>query len=341
MSPSKELTSKVVLIDYTAALFSPVGFEADLLAKVGAKWEVYQCKSKEQVIKVAADADVVAVQATYPWLTREVLEQLPRCRCTIRAGAGYDSIDYHAATELGIMVCNAPTYCTDDVAEHSIALLLGCLRNLSRQDAAIRRKDYWGAKELALPTRRMAGATLGIIGLGRIGSRVARRVMGWDMTVLAYDPYVIQNYADTLGVKLVSLEEMLERSDFISVNCLLTEETHHLLSWDEFARAKPGLILANTARGPIVDQEALVAAVKEGRVWAAGLDVTETEPIPDDSPLLELDQVILTPHSSASTPEAREDLYRIVCEISAAVVQGKIPPWVANTDVLSHLKKVD
>mgnify|MGYP005839976485 FL=1 len=341
MSLSKKPTGKVVLIDYTAELFSPVGFEAELLAEVGATWEVYQVKSKEEVVQVAADADVVAVQATYPWLTREVLEQLTRCRCTIRAGAGYDSIDYKAATELGIMVCNAPTYCTDDVAEHAIALMLGCIRNLTRQDAAIRRNEYRKAKALALPTHRVAQRTLGIIGLGRIGSRVARRMMGFDMTVLAYDPYVSQNYADLLGIKMVSLEELLERSDFITVHCLLTEETHHLLSWDEFARIKPGAILVNTARGPIVHQEPLVEALKDGRVWAAGLDVTEIEPLPPDSPLLELDNVILTPHSSASTPEAREDLYRLICEISADVVRGRIPRFVVNPEVLSHLKKVE
>jgi len=339
MSPAKELTSKVVLIDYTAELFSPVGFEAEMLAEVGAKWETYQVRSPEEVLRVAGDADVIAVQSTYPHLTREVLGKLTRCRCTIRAGAGYDSIDYKAATELGIMVCNAPTYCTDDVAEHSIALMLGCVRNLARQDAALRAGR--NAKSLALPTRRVEGTTLGIIGLGRIGSRVAKRMAGFEMTMLAYDPYVGQDYADKFNVQMVSLEELLERSDFISVNCLLTDETYHLLSWDEFARVKPGLILANTARGPIVHEEPLIVALKDGRVWSAGLDVTEEEPLPAGHPFFSMDNVILTPHSSASTPSARVDLYRIVCEISADVVQGRIPQWVQNPEVLDHLRKVD
>ena len=340
MTATKELPHKVVLIDYTPALYSPVGFEADLLAEAGASWEYYNCESHEQVVEVAKDADVVAVQCVTPWLTREVLAQLNRCRCTIRAGAGYDSIDYVAATEMGIMVCNAPTYCTDDVADHAISLLLAGVRNLVRQDRALRKGEYQHAKSLARPTRRVVGATLGIIGLGRIGKTVAKRVAGYEMTVLAYDPYVTQEQADVVGAQMISLEELLDRSDFITIHALLTEETHHLLSWDEFKCAKPGLVIANTARGAIIHQEPLVEALQDGRVWAAGLDVTEQEPLPEESPLLQMDNVILSPHSAASTPESRDDLYRIVCEISTDVVQGRIPEFVVNPDVLDHLKVV-
>ncbi|MBC7235347.1 MAG: C-terminal binding protein [Chloroflexi bacterium] len=337
--PEKELPFKVVLIDYSPELYSPVGFEAEMLAQAGAKWETYRCRTGEEVVSVAQDADVVAVQSVRPLLTREVLAQLNRCRCTIRAGAGYDSIDYKAATELGIMVCNAPTYCTDDVADHAVGLMLAAVRNIPRLDAALRKGRY--ARELARPSRRVAGSTVGIIGLGRIGSTTAKRVRGWDVTVLAYDPYVGQDHADTVGARMVDLDELLARSDFISIHCLLSDETYHLLSWDEFAKMKEGVILVNTARGPIVDENALVAALQEGRVWAAGLDVTEQEPLPPDSPLLQMDNVILTPHVSANTPESQRDLYRLVCEISIDVIQGRIPQWVVNPEVLDHLKKVD
>ena len=339
MSAPSGLTQKVVLIDYDEKLFAPVGFEAEVLAQAGASWETFHCRTEKEALEVSQGAVVVAVQSVRLLLTREVLAQLPRCLCTIRAGAGYDSIDYKAATEYGIMVCNAPTYCTDDVADHAVALMLGCVRHVARLDAAMRRGRY--ARELARPTRRVRGTTLGIIGLGRIGSTVARRVKGWEMTVIAADPYVGQDRADELGVQMVDLEELLERSDFISVHSPLTEETHHLLSWDEFARCKPGLVLVNTARGPIVHEEPLVQALRDGRVWAAGLDVTEQEPLPPDSPLLGLDNVILTPHISANSPEAREDLYRLVCEISIDVVQGRIPQWVVNPEVLDSLRKVD
>jgi D-3-phosphoglycerate dehydrogenase len=336
---AKPLPHKVVLIDYDEKLFSPMGFEAEELARVGASWETYQLRSPEQVPEVARDADVVVVQTVRPLLTREVIAQLPRCRCMIRAGAGYDSIDYKAATEYGIMVCNTPTYCTDDVADHAMALLLSSLRHVARLDAAMRQGRF--ARELAVPTRRLKGSTLGIIGIGRIGGTLARRVRGWEMTVLAYDPYVTQERGDEVGAKLVSLDELLERSDFISIHCPLTEETYHMLSWEQFARVKPGLVLVNTARGPIVHEEALIKALQDGRVWAAGLDVTEQEPLPPDSPLLRMDNVTLTPHISANSPEARHDLYRLICEVAGDVVQGRIPRFVVNPEVLSHLRKIE
>ncbi len=336
----KDKAAKVVLIDYDKALFQPMGFEAERLAAAGATWETFQCREPEDVLKVAADADVIVVQSVRPLLTREIIAQLPRCRCMIRAGAGYDTIDYKAAAEHGIMVCNTPTYCTDDVADHAIALMLGCVRHVARLDAAARRGEY--ARELARPTRRVAGATLGIIGLGPIGSTVARRVSGWEMKVIAHDPYIDQERADRVGAELVGeLDELLQRSDFITIHCPLTEGTYHMLSWDQFARIKPGLVLVNTARGPIIHQEPLVEALQDGRVWSAGLDVTEQEPLPPDSPLLSLDNVILTPHISANTPKAREDLYRLICEVSIDVVQGRIPQFVVNPDVLDHLRQVD
>lgn len=328
---------KVVLIDYDEKLFAPMESEAEMLARAGASWETYQLRTPQAVLEVARDADVVVIQTVRVLLTREVIAQLPRCRCMIRAGAGYDSIDYKAATEYGVMVCNAPTYCTDDVADHAMALLLSSLRHVPRLDAAMRQGRF--ARELAIPTRRLKGSTLGIIGLGRIGGTLARRVKGWEVAVIAYDPYVGQDRGDQVGARMVGLDELLERSDFISVHCPLTDETHHMLSWDEFARVKPGLILVNTARGPIVHQEPLVKALEEGRVWAAGLDVTEQEPLPPDSPLLRMDSVILTPHISANSPEARRDLYRLICEISGAVVQGRIPEFVVNPEVLGHLRK--
>jgi D-3-phosphoglycerate dehydrogenase / 2-oxoglutarate reductase len=336
MSDRNEFQYKVVLIDYSPELFFPMGFEAEMLAEIGASWEVHRCTTGEQVVAVAKDADVVAVQSVRPLLTREVLAQLDRCRCTIRAGAGYDSIDYKAATEMGIMVCNAPTYCTDDVADHAIGLMLAAVRNIPRLDAAMRQGSY--ARQLARPSRRLAGTTLGIIGLGRIGGTTARRVRGWEMTVLAHDPYVSQDRADEVGAQMVPLDELLARSEFISIHCLLNDETYHMLSWDEFAAMKEGVILVNTARGPIVDEEAMVAALREGRLWAAGLDVTEQEPLPPDSPLLTMDNVLLTPHISANTPESQRDLYRLICEISADVVQGRIPEWLVNPEALDHLK---
>ena len=330
---SAALPHKVVLLDYDPALFPPIGFEAETLAAVGASWAVHRCTTEAEAVAAARDAEVVVVQTVRPLLTREVIAQLPRARCLIRAGAGYDSIDYQAATEMGIMVCNTPTYCTDDVADHAVALLLACVRHLARLDAAMRRGVY--ARELARPTRRMVGTTLGVIGFGRIGRTVARRMAGWEMQILAYDPYITAEQAAAAGAQKVELDELLARADYVTIHTLLQESTHHLIDREALSRAKPGLVLVNTARGPIVDEAALIEALRDGRVWAAGLDVTEEEPLSADSPLLGLDNVILTPHVAANSPEASVDVYRLICEIAAAVVQGKVPPFVVNPEVLS------
>jgi D-3-phosphoglycerate dehydrogenase len=328
------LPHKVVLLDYDPALFTPVGFEGEMLAAVGASWEAHRCATDAEAVTVARDADVVIVQSMRSLLNRNVISQLQRARCLIRAGAGYDNVDLQAANERGMMVCNTPTYCTDDVADHAVALLLGCVRHLPRLDAAMRRGHY--ARELARPTRRMTGRTLGIIGLGRIGSTVARRVAGWQFDILPTTPILATNRLPPWGARRVSLDELLSRSDYISLHCLLTEETHHIIDAAALARVKPGLVLVNTSRGPVVDEAALVEALRDGRVWAAGLDVTDPEPVAPDSPLLAMDNVILTPHVAANSPDASEDVYRLVCEISAAVVQGQVPPFVVNPEVLSR-----
>jgi D-3-phosphoglycerate dehydrogenase len=326
----------VVLIDYSRPLFTPMGFEAERMAAVGASWEQYECRTPEQAIEAARDAVVVVIQSVRPLLTREVIEQLPAARCLIRAGAGYDCIDVAAATEQGIMVCNTPTYCVDEVADHAIALMLDCLRHVSRLDRAMHR----GEQPHREPgrTRRMRGATLGIIGLGPIGRRVAQSVQGWEMEVVAYDPYVSQERATPLGIEMLPLNALLERSDFITIHCPLTPETYHMLDDEAFARIKPGCILVNDARGAIVDEAALIRALESGRLWAAGLDVTEQEPLPLDAPLRGREDVVLTPHVAAYSPESRADLYELICEVCADVVQGCIPRFVVNREVLSRLR---
>lgn len=330
------LPYRVVLVDYAEELFAPVGFEAERLARVGASWEMHACRTAEQTVQAAHHADVVVVQSVRPLLTRAVIEQLPRCRCIIRAGAGYDSVDYAATTELGIMLCNAPTYCTDEVADHAIALLFSCLRHVPQLDAAMRRGQH--PAHLAHPTRRIAGATLGLIGVGRIGLRVAERLHGWGLRILAFDPYTRPERAAEHGITLTDLDTLLASSDFISIHCPLTAETHHLLNAETLARVKPGVILVNDARGPVIDETALIAALRSGRVWMAGLDVTEQEPLPADSPLLTLANVVLTPHTAAYSPESREDLYAQICDISAEVIEGRIPTFLVNPEVRGHLR---
>ncbi|MEN6480359.1 MAG: C-terminal binding protein, partial [Anaerolineales bacterium] len=275
----------------------------------------------------------VVVQTARPLLTRRSLAQLTRCRCVVRAGAGYDSVDVTAATERGILVCNTPTYCTDEVADHAIALLLACLRHVPRLDRGLRRGDH--TMTIIDHTRRLAGSTLGIIGLGRIGSRVVQRLRGWDLRVLAYDPYLTDDQVRDAGAERVSLPELLRTSDMISIHCPLTEETRHMIGRRELALLKPTAILVNDARGAVIDEQALAEALREERLWAAGLDVFETEPLPTDSPLLALENVIVTPHAAAYSPQSRADLYALVCEIASDVCQGRVPRFVVNAASLA------
>ncbi|NLX35853.1 MAG: C-terminal binding protein [Chloroflexi bacterium] len=321
----------VALVDW-ADEFWPMGFEEERLAAAGARWVQQRCLTEEEMLAVARDALVIIVQSTRPLLTHRTISQLTRCRCMVRAGAGFDSIDVAAATERGIMVCNTPTYCTDEVADHAIALLLACLRHVAQLDRGLRRGDH--AMTIIDHTRRVAGSTLGIVGFGRIGRRVAQRMQGWDLRILAYDPYIDDEQAQQAGAEKVSLDELLRQSDFISVHLPLTPDTHHLIGQRELALCKPTAILVNDARGQVIDEAALIKALREERLWGAGLDVFATEPLPGDSPLLTLENVVLTPHAAAYSPQSRADLYALMCEIGSDVAQGRTPRFVVNPEVL-------
>ena len=234
-------------------------------------------------------------------VTSAVIDAAPVLQVIGRAGVGLDNVDVDAATRRGIVCMNTPGGNTIAAAEHTMALLLAVARRLPQAHAHLRggkwdRVQFVGAE--------MYGKTLGIVGLGRIGTEVARRAQGFKMTVVAYDPYLGSDVATGLGVELADLDALLRRSDFISVHVPLTQETQGLIGAAELARAKPGVRIVNCARGGIVDEAALAAAIRAGRVAGAGLDVFEREP-PWGSPLLDLDSVVVTPHLGASTEEAQ------------------------------------
>jgi D-3-phosphoglycerate dehydrogenase len=322
---------RVVLVDYDEDLFEPVGFERDILAQSGIEWVVGQYRTPETAGAAAQGADVVMVQSVRPLLTRAVIGQLPRCRCIVRLGIGYDSVDVAAATEQGILVCNVPTYCVDDVADHALALLMDGVRHVARQDRWIRagRWDRTGAK----PARRLRGCTMGFVAFGRTARALAQRVSGFGMTLLAFDPYIDGETAARCGVQKVELDDLLRRADCISVHAPLSDATRHLLSDREFGLMKQGVFIVNTSRGPVIDEAALVRALRSGKIWGAGLDVFEKEPPPLDSPLRQFEQVTFTPHVSANSEDSRADLYRIGCEIAIDVCSGRWPQAVVNPDV--------
>jgi D-3-phosphoglycerate dehydrogenase / 2-oxoglutarate reductase len=326
------LSHKVALIDYDEDLFSPRGWEGEYMANEGIEWIEGQWRRADEVIAHAGDADVVIVQSVRKLLDAQTIPHLKKCRGMIRAGIGYDSIDVDVASQHGIVVSNVPEYCAEDVAEHALTLMLAAVRVLSAQDRQTR-AGAW-ARETAKPTRRLQGQTLGLLAFGRIARALARRARGLGLDVICYDPFVSRETAQALGVTPVEMDELLQRADIISVHTPLTPQTRHILSTREFGLMKPTAVLVNTSRGPIVDEAALVDALRGGQILAAGLDVFEEEPLPASHPLCGMDNVVLTPHSAAYSDQAVDDLYRGACQAAIDIIRGKRPMGAVNADRL-------
>ena len=250
-------------------------------------------------------------------VTAEVIEAGKNLEVIGRAGAGVDNIDVDAASQRGIVVMNTPGANTIAVAEHTIGLLLAMARKLPQAHSVLK-GGKWEKERFA--GVEVYGKTLGIVGLGRIGSEVARRALGLKMHVIAYDPYLTTEAAQRLGVEMVELDELFQRSDFISVHTPLTKETRSIIGAPEFEKMKSGVRLINCARGGVIDEKALAEAIGQGKVGGAALDVFEKEPIPKDHPLISLEQVVMTPHLAASTEEAQTQVAVSIAQQMADVL---------------------
>lgn len=264
--------------------------------------------------------------------TRQVIESLGDAALILRIGTGVDTIDIAAATDCGIPVSNAPGYSTQDIATHAITLLLGAARDVARSDRDMREQNGFGRRS---EIKRSHGQTLGIVGLGRIGRAAVPKAQGLGMEVIACDPYLPDDVFDLLGVERVTFGELLDRSDYVSVHAPLTAETHHLFGAAEFERMKDDAVFANTARGPIVDEEALVDAVESGEIRAAGIDVFATEP-PADSPALGCDRIICSPHHGGNAPESDDECVDAVCAELGRVLAGEHLRNVINPEVFKY-----
>ncbi len=252
----------------------------------------------------------------------------PRLRVVARNGIGVDNVDVAAATELGVVVTNAPSVNADSVADFTFALLLALVRRVVEADRSVR-EGRWPP----LVGMELRDKCLGLLGFGRIGQKVAERAIGFGMRTVAYDPIPDVAAAERLGVRLVSFREVLAEADILSLHLPLTPETHHLLGEQEFRSMKRGSFLVNTARGGVVDEAALARALQEGWIAGAACDVYEEEP-PKASPLLHAPNVLLSPHMASHTHEAIARASRVAAENVLAVLQGSRPPNVVNPEVL-------
>lgn len=319
---------KVVITDYE---YQNVEKERKILEAAGIELEACQCRTEQALIDACRDADGVIVQ--YCTITGQVIRAMAHCRVIIKYGIGVNNIDVDAATEKGIYVCNVPDYGVDEVSNHAIAMMLALSRGLKRLNGSLT-QGSWGYGSV-VPLHRMAGATLGLVGLGRIPSLVAGKMAGFGLNILAYDPFARPETAEKLGVRLVDFDTMVERSDYISIHCPLTPQTQGMFRAETFRRMKPTAILVNTARGAVIRQEELVEALLAGEIAGAGLDVYEQEPLSQDSPLLHMPNVICTPHCAWYTEEAVTAVQEKAAQEAANVLTGHAPWHAVNAASLN------
>ena len=285
---------------------------------------------EDEMIAKTRDADALVVSSAR--VTRGVMSALEGLKVVVRTGVGYDVIDVPAATELGVIIVNIPDLWIREVANHALALLLAWNRGVLVMDRQVH-AGMWSGRVPGSHTGALHGETVGIVGLGNIGSAFARRVAALETKLIACDPYVDDQRFAALGVERVTLETLAERADYVSLHTLLNAETHHLIGETFFRRMKPTAILINTSRGPVVDEQALAAALRNKRLAGAALDVWEDEPIARDNPLLEMDNVIATPHAAYFSSAAVAQIPRRCGEEIARVLTGQRPLNVVNPEV--------
>ena len=293
----------------------------DPLESIGAQIETTDAKRPDELVEAAAGADALIVDSVAQ-VTAEVFERVDSLRVVGRGGIGVDNIDVGAAADNGVIVVNVPAYSVEEVSTHALGLLLGCVRRLGRYDRAVKGGEWdWS---LGAPIHRFRGETVGLVAFGKIARRLASKLRGFDVDVVAADPYVSDRRMEEFGVARVSFDELLDRARYVSVHAPLTDETRGLFDATTFEAMQDRAILVNTARGPIVEEAALADALENGPLAAAGLDVREEEP-PGASPLHDRDDVLLTPHTAWYSEESRAELSATISEDVARVLRGDEP----------------
>lgn len=302
--------------------------ESALLAGADAEVIVRNCSTESEIAAQCADADGLLLNLAP--CGKQVMDALHRCKVINRYGVGCDNVDIDAATARGIQVTNVPDYCVEDVSDHALALMLACLRQVALRDSRIRT----GGWNIPGESFRLRGSVLGILGFGRIAQCLARKCSGFGFTkILVYDPYVSEEQCGEYGAIKAELKTVLEQADLVSLHMPVTEQTRGMINGERISWMKPNAILINTARGQLIEDDALIAALKEGRILAAGLDTHRAEPLPRDSEYFALDNVVLTDHSGYNTVEAVRELKIKSAQNIADVLLGRPPKYAVNQPV--------
>jgi D-3-phosphoglycerate dehydrogenase / 2-oxoglutarate reductase len=311
------------LIAITDSVFPSLDPALAALKRVDPEVRMAKSGSADDILAVARDADAILV--TYAKLPGELLRQLERCKVIGRFGLGVDNIDVPAATERGITVTYVPDYCLHEVSDHAMALLLALARKIPFSDRLVQ-SGRWEMPAV-VPIRRLAGRVLGLVGFGNIPRALAPKAQAFGLKVVTHDPYVSNDVLTAAGVEGVSFDQLLAMSDYVSIHAPLLPATRGLFSGEAFGKMKKGALLVNTARGPLIDEAALIAALDLGQLGGAALDVVATEPLAKDSPLKGRDNVILTPHTAFYSVEALEELQTKCATDVARVLSGEKPVY--------------
>jgi len=295
-----------------------------------------EADSPEQFAEGAADCDAIITS----WgitINKTVIDRLENCVVIGVGSVGVDMVDITAATDAGIVVTNVPDVFIEEVADHAMMLLLGVVRQTKLMEEMVHAGDWYRGRPKLNHTPRLMGQTIGLLGFGNVSRCMVKRAAGFGLRVIAHDPYVSELTLGAEGVEPVSFGELLERSDYLSIHAPLNEETHHIMDAAAFARMKPSAVVINTARGPLVDEGALIKALETNALAGAGLDVLEQEPVDPDNPLLAMNNVIVTPHVASATDRMRPETRRRVGREVALVLRRRWPMSCVNPTVLPRV----
>lgn len=297
-----------------------------ILADLDATVQLAKEPTADAILEIAREADGLMV--TFARIDRELIRELKRCRVIGRFGIGVDNIDIDAATQAGIQVCYVPDYCLDEVSDHAMALLLGLVRKIVYCDRLVRTARWEG--KAAAPMWRFRGRTIGLVGFGKIPQTLVPKAQAFGLKVIAYDPFIDPDVASDLDVELVDFGALLASSDYISIHAPLTADTNQMFNADVFQQMKPEALLINTSRGSLIDEQALAEALDQNQLAGAALDVLAVEPPQSECPLLNRDNVIVTPHIAYYSEDSLLDLQTKAAQDVASVLNGKPPRYPFN-----------
>lgn len=319
---------KVVVLDAYSAVDGPYAVQQKLFEENGIDFVLGNVRTREEAADLCRDAD--GILTSYWKVDGDLMDAAPSCRVIVRYGIGYDPIDVKAATQRGIPVCNIPDYCFEEVATHTMAMVLALTRKLPIFHARVR-DGIWVSNGEEYPFRRLSTLTMGLVGFGNIARQTAAYAQAFGLKILAYDPFLTEEVFTERGAKKVELPELFAQSDIISLHVPLFDSTYHILNRESFAQMKDNVLIVNTSRGPLIDIEALVEALDSGKVAGAGLDVIEGEPIKEKNhPIFRTGRAIVTSHVAYNSTQATLDLYEKTAMSAIRVLQGERIPNIVN-----------